>query len=57
MPASAVTLLGLAATGWGVEKIVAMKQGDVYDVGPYQLEIVGADRAARGRITRKPSPI
>ena len=22
-----VTLLGLAATGWGVEKIVAMKQG------------------------------
>ncbi|WP_374547022.1 cytochrome c-type biogenesis CcmF C-terminal domain-containing protein, partial [Rhodoblastus sp.] len=37
-----VTLLGLAATGWGVEKIVAMKQGDAYDVGPYQLEIVGA---------------
>ncbi|WP_298423496.1 heme lyase CcmF/NrfE family subunit, partial [Rhodoblastus sp.] len=35
-----VTLLGLAATGWGVEKIVAMKQGDIYDVGPYQLEIV-----------------
>jgi cytochrome c-type biogenesis protein CcmF len=36
-----VTLLGLAATGWGVEKIVAMKQGAAYDVGPYQLEIVG----------------
>jgi cytochrome c-type biogenesis protein CcmF len=36
-----VTLLGLAATGWGVEKIVAMQQGDAYDVGPYQLEIVG----------------
>ncbi|HUO54196.1 MAG TPA: heme lyase CcmF/NrfE family subunit [Rhodoblastus sp.] len=36
-----VTLLGLAATGWGVEKIVAMKQGDIYDVGPYQLEIIG----------------
>ncbi len=31
-----VTLLGLAATGWGVEKVVAMKAGEVYDVGPYQ---------------------
>ncbi|WP_296710012.1 heme lyase CcmF/NrfE family subunit [Rhodoblastus sp.] len=36
-----VTLLGLAATGWGVEKIVAMKQGQTYDVGPYQLEVIG----------------
>jgi cytochrome c-type biogenesis protein CcmF len=35
-----VTLLGLAATGWGVEKIVAMKQGEAYDVGPYKIEIV-----------------
>ncbi|MCI4678773.1 heme lyase CcmF/NrfE family subunit [Rhodoblastus acidophilus] len=35
-----VTLLGLAATGWGAEKIVAMKQGDIYDVGPYKLEIL-----------------
>lgn len=34
-----VTLLGLAATGWGVEKIVAMKQGEAYDVGPYRLQI------------------
>jgi cytochrome c-type biogenesis protein CcmF len=36
-----VTLLGLAATGWGVEKVVAMKAGEVYDVGPYRLEVVG----------------
>jgi cytochrome c-type biogenesis protein CcmF len=35
-----VTLLGLAATGWGVEKIVSMNQGESYDVGPYQVEIV-----------------
>ncbi len=33
-----VTLLGLAATGWGVEKIVTMKAGQTYDVGPYQLQ-------------------
>ncbi len=36
-----LSMLGIAATGWGVEKIVAMKQGDVYDVGPYQIEIIG----------------
>ncbi|MGJ0394378.1 MAG: heme lyase CcmF/NrfE family subunit [Methylocystis sp.] len=34
-----LTLLGLAATGWGVENIVAMKPGDYYDVGPYKLGI------------------
>ena len=34
-----LTLLGLAATGWGVESIVAMKPGDYYDVGPYRLGI------------------
>jgi cytochrome c-type biogenesis protein CcmF len=38
-----VTLLGLAATGWGVEKIVAMKQGEAYDVGPYQIEIISTN--------------
>ncbi len=36
-----LSMLGIAATGWGVEKIVAMKQGDVYDVGPYQIEVIG----------------
>jgi cytochrome c-type biogenesis protein CcmF len=34
-----LTLLGLAATGWGVEQIVAMKPGAAYEVGPYQLSI------------------
>jgi cytochrome c-type biogenesis protein CcmF len=34
-----LTLLGLAATGWGVEKIVAMQKGVAYDVGPYRIEI------------------
>jgi cytochrome c-type biogenesis protein CcmF len=32
-----VTLLGLAATGWGVEKILVMKPGDSVVVGPYEL--------------------
>ncbi|ATQ68401.1 MULTISPECIES: heme lyase CcmF/NrfE family subunit [Methylosinus] len=34
-----LTLLGLAATGWGVEQIVAMKPGVAYDVGPYRITI------------------
>lgn len=32
-----VCLLGLAATGWGVEKIIAMKPGDRVEVGPYEV--------------------
>ena len=32
-----VTLFGLAATGWGVERIIAVRPGDVIDVGPYQV--------------------
>ncbi len=34
-----LTLLGLAAAGWGSETIVAMKPQQSYDVGPYQLAI------------------
>jgi cytochrome c-type biogenesis protein CcmF len=34
-----LTLLGLAATGWGVESIISMKPGDYYDVGPFKLGI------------------
>jgi cytochrome c-type biogenesis protein CcmF len=34
-----LTLLGLAATGWGVENIVAMSPGAYYDLGPYKLGI------------------
>jgi cytochrome c-type biogenesis protein CcmF len=32
-----VTLLGLAATGWGVETIVTMRPGDSAEVGPYKV--------------------
>jgi cytochrome c-type biogenesis protein CcmF len=32
-----ITLLGLAATGWGAEKILVMKPGDSATVGPYEL--------------------
>ena len=34
-----VTLLGVAATGWGVERIVTMHPGDSYEVGPYALSV------------------
>ncbi|TAL83564.1 MAG: heme lyase CcmF/NrfE family subunit [Beijerinckiaceae bacterium] len=34
-----VTLLGLAATGWGVEKVLVIKPGDVVPVGPYELVV------------------
>ena len=34
-----VTLLGVAATGWGVERIVTMHAGDSYQVGPYALSV------------------
>jgi len=32
-----LTLLGLAATGWGAEKILVMKPGDSVAIGPYEL--------------------
>src|SRR5262249_43799512 len=35
----AVTLLGLAATGWGAEKITALKPGDELAIGPYRLTL------------------
>ncbi|HXW73053.1 MAG TPA: heme lyase CcmF/NrfE family subunit [Methylocella sp.] len=35
------TLLGLAATGWGVEKITLLKPGDIVTVGPYELHFEG----------------
>ncbi|PNG26055.1 heme lyase CcmF/NrfE family subunit [Methylocella silvestris] len=34
-----VTLLGLAASGWGVEKITTLRPGDTLDVGPFQLTL------------------
>jgi cytochrome c-type biogenesis protein CcmF len=32
-----VTLLGLAATGWGAEKITSLKPGERVEIGPYEL--------------------
>jgi len=32
-----LTLLGLAATGWGVENITTLRPGEVYPLGPYGL--------------------
>jgi cytochrome c-type biogenesis protein CcmF len=32
-----LTLLGLAATGWGVENITTMRLGNYYEVGPYRI--------------------
>lgn len=34
-----VCLLGLAATGWGVEKIAAMRPGDTVDVGHWRVTL------------------
>ncbi len=36
-----VTLLGLAATGWGVERITSIKPGETADLGRYQATLVG----------------
>jgi len=38
-----LTLLGLAGVGWGAQKILTMKPGDVAQVGPYEivLESIG----------------
>jgi cytochrome c-type biogenesis protein CcmF len=34
-----LSLLGLAATGWGAQKILAMQPGDVASVGPYEIAL------------------
>ena len=34
-----VTLLGLAATGWGAERITSMRPGETVEIGPYQLTL------------------
>ncbi len=53
-----VTLLGIAAAGWGQENILSMKPGDVAHIGPYtaQLDAVSQENgpnftAAVGRTT------
>ncbi len=37
----AVTLLGLAATGWGVERILTVKAGETINLGPYEVSVIG----------------
>jgi cytochrome c-type biogenesis protein CcmF len=39
-----VTLFGLAATGWGVERIVGMKAGDNVNLGPYVVTLEDVER-------------
>jgi cytochrome c-type biogenesis protein CcmF len=34
-----VSLLGLAAAGWGQERILSMKPGDVASIGPYEARL------------------
>src|SRR5690349_19983838 len=34
-----LTLMGLAATGWGVERLATVKLGQRIDLGPYQATI------------------
>jgi cytochrome c-type biogenesis protein CcmF len=41
-----VTLIGIAATGWGVEKIGTYKVGESFALGPYQLEVVSVEPRA-----------
>jgi cytochrome c-type biogenesis protein CcmF len=38
-----VTLLGLAATGWGAEKIAALTPGQTIEIGPYELTLQSLD--------------
>ena len=40
-----VTLFGLAATGWGVERIVGMKPGDNVNLGPYIVTLEDVERS------------
>ena len=43
-----VTLFGLAATGWGVEIVHALKAGDRMELGPYEIQV--------GEIVKRPGP-
>ena len=36
-----LTLMGLAASGWGVERILLLQPGNSYHVGPYELALDG----------------
>ena len=38
-----VTLLGLAATGWGIERIQAVRPGDTIELGPWQVVVTSLE--------------
>jgi cytochrome c-type biogenesis protein CcmF len=40
-----LSVLGLAATGWGVERVVAVKPGEAIELGPYTVAV--ADLSSR----------
>ena len=40
----AVTILGLSASGWGVERVVRVAAGEAVGVGPYTLQFGTAER-------------
>ncbi len=37
----AVTLLGLAATGWGVDRVLTVRAGETVVLGPYEVSVTG----------------
>lgn len=41
-----ITLLGLAATGWGVERVINMKPATTYALGPWQISFDHVRRRA-----------
>ncbi len=61
-----VTVMGLAATGWGVERIVAVKTGETVDLGRYAVTVLDltsrqgpnySEVAARTEIRRGGVPV
>lgn len=36
-----LSLLGIAAIGWGDEKVATLKLGEQYDIGPYRVVVTG----------------
>ena len=51
-----LTLLGLAATGWGVENIISMKPGDLLRCRALSRSASTPSTRGKGRIIRKSTP-
>ena len=47
-----VTVLGLAATGWGVEHIALVRPGETFPLGPYQVTVEAPVASAGPNFTR-----